>query len=70
MMDTAKQKVDNLTKQADQLLVDPPEVTVMKEDVKISTPQIANSTPESIDLNIDETVSTNIPSSLTRMSSA
>ena len=58
MMDTAKQKVENLTKQADQLLVDPPDVTVMKEDVEISTPTkqlIAHLSQWN--LAIDETVS-------------
>ena len=34
MLDTAQQKITNLTKQADQLLQHTPEVTVMKADVK------------------------------------
>jgi hypothetical protein len=36
MLDTAQQKITNLTKQADQLLQHTPEVTVMKADVKRS----------------------------------
>ena len=35
MLDTAQQKVDNLTKEADTLLNSPPEISVMKEDVKV-----------------------------------
>lgn len=70
MMDTAKQKVDNLTKQANQLLVDPPEVTVMKEDVKISTPPTIEATPKTVDLTVDNTLSISKPSPLERMPSA
>lgn len=35
MLDTAQQKVDNLTKKADTLLSKPPEISVAKEDVKV-----------------------------------
>ena len=36
MLDTAQQKVENLTKEADTLLTKPPEISIMKEDVKVS----------------------------------
>lgn len=36
MLDTAQQKVENLTKKADTLLTKPPEISIMKEDVKVS----------------------------------
>ena len=36
MLDTAEQKVENLTKEADTLLTKPPEISIMKEDVKVS----------------------------------
>jgi len=36
MLDTAQQKVENLTKEADTLLSKPPAISVMKEDVKVS----------------------------------
>ena len=48
MMDTAKQKVENLTRQADQLLVDPPDVTVMKEDIEMSYKPTNMATPETV----------------------
>ena len=36
MLDTAQQKVENLTKEADTLLTTPPEISIAKEDVKVS----------------------------------
>ena len=36
MLDTAQQKVENLTKEADTLLSKPPEVSIVKEDIKVS----------------------------------
>jgi len=36
MLDTAQQKVENLTKNADALLSQPPDISIMKEDAKVS----------------------------------
>ena len=42
MLDTAHQKVENLTKEADTLLAKPPQISVVKEDIRPAQPRIAN----------------------------